>query len=981
MQPNYLARAGRRVPALLSLVIGAALFAPAPGHAARGFDPRAGETTTYIQYDAALAAAIDKAGVAAPGLRAPGSITYDQEGVPVIQAANDYDAAYLLGYAHARDRFFQMDYFRRVASGTLAELLGPAALANDVQLRTLGLRRAAFTGWTLLPDEPRGILKAYADGVNFWLSTNPLPPEYGAIETTRALAWSPVDSLVMGKLLAFQLSFDLDTDFTIKLGAYQQAGQAAGFNGTALFFEDTHRSQPGDNRVSIPGFRPTGSGGEAAAADGKAATGAAAPVVSPELMAVAQALQDSVRNNPWIAPALERRASRKGSNWWILDGSKTVSGRPILSNDPHLGLDTPTIFQEVHVVSTGGGMNVVGASFPGTPVVLLGCTERFCWGLTTNPLDVSDTYQEQFVVNTYGLPTHTIYKGQLEPVQLLFQSFVVNKFDGAPDNAARDNSIGYLNGAATIIVPRRNNGPVLSITGSTGISVQYTGWSGTFELEAFRRINKAQNLDQFKQAVTYFDVGSQNFAYADMDGNIAYFTSAENPIRDDLQNLNAPDGTPPWLIRDGTGARRNEWLPVTHPIPNQAVPYEVMPPTEMPFVVNPASGYIVNCNNDPVGNTLDNNPLNQLRPGGGLYYLNFGYASYRNGRVDRKLQQAFAAGTKLTVADMQALQANNQPLDAELVLPYLLAAETNANASGAWSQLRALVNEPRVSAALARLKQWDLSTPTGIREGYDPGDNPAALPEPTPEQITNSTAATLFAVFRNFAVRNTIDATLGRVGLTNYVPAADISYIGLKNALDNFATRRGVGASGLNFFAVTGAPTPEAARDYLLVKSLKDGLELLASPAFAPAFNGSTNVDDYRWGKLHRIVFDHPLGGPFNIPDANATYGFANLSPQLPGLARPGGYEVVDDSDHSVRANTLNGFMFGSGPARRFVGEMTATPTLRQILPGGQSGVLGSPFYASQLGRWLTNQYKPLNISVATATQNPLAQLDFVPRQ
>ena len=977
MQSTRSARATWRAPALLSLAIAGALMAPAPAGAASAYNPETGKTARYITYDPALAAA-DKAATIAAGLRAPGTITYDREGVPVIQAANDLDAAYLLGYAHARDRFFQMDYFRRVPSGTLAELLGPAALANDVQLRTLGLRRAAFASWVALGDEPRGILKAYADGVNFWLSTNPLPPEYGAIETTRALAWSPVDSIVMAKLLAFQLSFDLDTDFTIKLGAYQQAGQAAGFNGAALFFEDTHRSQPGDNRVSIPGFRPTAGGGEAAAVPDKSA---AAPVVSPELQAMAQALQDSMRANPWIAPALERRASRRGSNWWIVDGSKTVSGRPILSNDPHLGLDTPTIFQEVHVVSSGSGMNVVGASFPGTPAVLLGCTERFCWGLTTNPLDVTDAYQESFIVNTYGLPTHTIYRGQAEPVQLVFQSYVVNRFDGTPDNAARDNSIGYLNGGVTVLVPRRNNGPVLSITGTSGLSAQYTGWGATFELEAFRKINKAQNLEQFREAVTYFDAGSQNFAYADMEGNIAYFTSAENPIRDDLQNLNAPDGTPPSLIRDGTGARRNEWLPVANRIPNQAVPYEVMPATEMPFVVNPASGYIVNCNNDPVGNTLDNNPLNQLRPGGGLYYLNFGYASYRNGRVDRVLQDKFASGSKITVADMQKLQANNQPLDAQLVLPYLLAAEANASATGAWSQLASLVNEPRVSAALARLKEWDLSTPTGIREGYDPGDNPASLPEPSAAEIRNSTAATLFAVFRNFAIRNTIDATLGRVGLTNYVPAADISYIGLKYALDNYATRRGVGASGLNFFAVQGAPSPEAARDYLLVKSLKDGLDLLASPAFAPAFNGSTNVDDYRWGKLHRIVFDHPLGGPFNIPDANATYGFANLSPQLPGLARPGGYEVVDDSDHSVKANTLNGFMFGGGPARRFIGEMTATPTLQQILPGGQSGVLGSPFYASQLGRWLTNQYKPLNISVAVATQAPLAVLDFVPRQ
>ncbi len=127
-------------------------------------------------------------------------------------------------------------------------------------------------------------------------------------------------------------------------------------------------------------------------------------------------------------------------------------------------------------------------------------------------------------------------------------------------------------------------------------------------------------------------------------------------------------------------------------------------------------------------------------------------------------------------------------------------------------------------------------------------------------------------------------------------------------------------------------------------------------------------------------MFDHPLGGPFNIPDASATYGFANVSAQLPGLARPGGYEVVDDSDHNVRANTVNGYMFGGGPARRFIGEMTSPANMLQILPGGQSGVLGSPLYASQLGRWLTNQYKPLVIDVAQSTTNPVTRLDFIPR-
>ncbi len=778
-----------------------------------------------------------KVDIGAPGLRAAGSISYDAEGVPTILAANDLDAAYLLGYAHARDRFFQMDFFRRTASGTLAELVGAPALANDVQLRTLGLARAAFASWQAYPDELRGILKAYADGVNLWLRTNPLPPEYGALELTRAAPWSPVDSIVMGKLLAFQLSFDLDTDFTIKLGAYQQAGAAGSFNGTALFFEDTHRSQPPDGRISIPGFTPSANGAEIKTSNDARLTTEAMPQIGPETIALAQAYQDKIRNHPIIGPTLERRSGRGGSNWWIVGGANTQSGRPILANDPHLGLDTPTIFQEAHIVSTGGGINVVGASFPGTPAVLLGCTERFCWGLTTNPLDVTDVYQEQFVLNTYGLPTHTIYRGNFEPVVLVFQSFFVNRLNGVPDDAARDNSIGYLNGAITVLVPRRNFGPVLSITGSSGISAQYTGWGATFELEAFRRINKARTLDEFRNAVSFFDVGSQNFAYADMDGNIAYFTSAEAPVRDDLQNLMAPDGAPPFIIRDGTGTRRNEWLPITSPIPNQAVPFQVLPPSQMPFTVNPAQGYIANANNDPIGTTLDNNPLNQVRPGGGLYYLNVGYASYRMGRIDRLLQGAIQSGTKATTASIRAMQANNQGVDAELVRPYLLQAATNARASGAWANLAALIADARVSEAVTRLTAWDLSSPTGIQQGYDPGDNPASLPVPSSAEAANSVAATIFSAWRGQVIRNVVDTTMTRVGLGSFLPSGDIGYTALNNLLDTFAQRRGTGVSGVNFFVVQGAPSPEAARDFLLLKSLQDALTLLAGDGFAPAFN------------------------------------------------------------------------------------------------------------------------------------------------
>jgi penicillin amidase len=915
--------------------------------------------------------------ITVPGLSAPGTITYDREGVPVIQAANENDAAFLTGYAHARDRFWQMDFNRRGASGTVAELVGAPALANDIQTRTLGLRRAAEATWSALSADSRGWLKAYADGVNYWLSTNPLPPEYGALELTRVAPWSPVDSLVIGKALAFQLSFDLDTDFTIRAGAYQAAGAAGGFNGSALFSEDTHRSQGADDRVSIPGFRPAG--GAILEDDAKASVADSLPPIDPEVVALAQQWQDKLKGNPLIEKVLQRNEGTVGSNWWLIAGSRTASGRPLIANDPHLGLGTPSIFQEAHVIA-GSTVNIRGASLPGTPVIAQGCTPRFCWGSTVNPMDVTDTFTETFVVNTYGLPTHTVYQGRIEPVQTVFQSFIVNRLDGVADNAARDNSIGYLNGAITVIVPRRNNGPVVSITGNTGLSVQYTGWGATFELESFRRIARAQNLDQFRAALDNFDFGSQNFGYADVDGNIAYFTSAEMPIRDDLQNLNNVDGSPPFLIRDGSGTRRNGWLPVANPQPGQAVPYEILTPNEMPFVINPSSGYIANANNDPIGTTLDNNPLNQVRPRGGLYYLNPGYSSLRQGRIDRLIQAKLATGTQVSLDDMRSWQANSSPRDAEILLPFLLTAASNGSASGAWSELRALATDPAVVAAIGRLQAWNFSTPTGIPQGYDPGDDPAALPQPSSTEAANSVAATLYAGWRSQAIRQVIDATLARIGVGSQLPGNNEAVSALAFHLRGFAQRRGTGVSGVNFFQVANAPSPEAARDFLLLKSLKDAITLFQGESFAAAFNRSTNLDDLRWGRLHRIVFAHALGGPFNLPDAAGLYGFTNLSPQLPGVARPGGYEVLDASGHSVRANSVNGFMFGSGPARRKVAEMTDGFVPQQILPGGQSGVLGNPLYASQLGRWLTNQYKPMPLSVSAATANPATVLSFQPR-
>ena len=939
----------------------------------------------------ALLAALLSAGTAlaadslpVAGISAELTITYDNEGNPHILAANDLDASFAQGYTQAADRFFQMDFTRRLASGTLAELLGPNALDSDIQLRTLGLRRAAYESLFAFSEETRGWLQAYANGVNAYLKQHPLPPEYAALELSEVDPWTPVDSVVVGKALAFNLSFDLDIDLTLKLGAYQAAGAAAGIDGTALFFFDTHRTAPADGRISMPNFMADHGIIDLPDANKNKSRRAEMSALDPQTLRLARDYKAKIAAIPFLAQSMQARDGRAGSNLWAVSAEHSSTGNPLVANDPHLSLNTPPVWVEDHLQSNdphfADPLDAIGVAVPGVPGIVQGCTTRLCWGSTVHPLDTTDTFQEQLKLNTFGLPTDTVYKGQPEPILYVFQSYYVNQIgDGIPDNLQRA-PVGYTEGAISFLVPRRNYGPlvVVDVDAQSGLSVQYTGWGATHEIEAFREINRAGNMEEFQNALTLFDFGSQNFVYADVDGNIAQFTGAEMPLRTDLQTMNTADGgVPPWIIRDGTGALAHGWLPVETPQTNQATPYQLLPLDEMPHLINPARGYVANANNDNVGTSLDNNALDQVRPEGGLYYLNPGYSDFRMGRIDRKLAAMTASGRMLSPADMQALQANNQLMDAEVAMPFILEAFADAQDAGAWGPLAALAADPGVAEAAGRLATWDFSTPTGIQAGYDPGDDPNNLPQPSQQEIDASVAATLYAVWRSQAVRNIIDTPLSAIGLGAALPDGRLALTAMLNKLQAFPVLQGIGGSGFDFFPVPGAPDRASARDFMLLKSLRDALDLLAGDAFAPAFAHSTMQDDYRWGKLHRIVFDHVLGGPFNIPNGG---GFSDLGADLPGVSRAGGFQSVDAASHDVRAASANAFMFGSGPSRRFVGDMNlAGINLQEILPGGRSGIIGHPDQANQMGRWLTNQYKPLLNDPAALQAAAVQSLELVP--
>src|SRR6266702_1078573 len=580
------------------------------------------------------------------GLREPAKVTVDDEGISHVRASNEHDLYFMQGWVHARDRLFQMDYNRRLASGTLAEVLGTAALTSDVQLRTLGLRRAAQRSYDAASLRLRAALQAYAEGVNARLQAQTsLPPEYDRLALRQIAPWTPVDSIVIAKLIAFSLAFELDIARTV---AFQSYVAALGLDaGVKLFSQDLWRSAGFEPNSTVPDAVIPRARGDKRNDEQRGMERAHEAMPDEHVLKLMQEYLERVRDIPVFRGILDREA-RGSSNLWAVSGSLTRDGRPLIANDPHLALGTPSTFYPMGLES--GGEPVFGSTFAGVPGVIHGYNRWIAWGSTNNLVDVTDTFAEQLVPDTTspsGLSS--LYRGTREPLIPVPETFRANVGGNVVVIPA-----GGAIPAFTLVMPRRDGGPIISFNPATGaaLSVQYVGFGPTQELEAFLMINGARNLEGFKDALQRFDVGSQNFVYADVHGNI-----------------------------------------------------------------------------DPAGVTRDNNPLNQLRPGGGLYYLAYSWnRGFRAARIDRRLRELLETGDqRVSFEEMQAIQADVVVRDGEVFAPYIVGAFDRALSNpAADAQLRALASDAGVAEAVGRLRRWDGSTPTGIPEGYDAGDEPGA---------------------------------------------------------------------------------------------------------------------------------------------------------------------------------------------------------------------------------------------------------------
>ncbi|HEX6805710.1 MAG TPA: penicillin acylase family protein [Terriglobales bacterium] len=512
--------------------------------------------------------------VSVSGLSGPVSITRDSHGIPTIDAATLDDLFYAQGYVAAQDRLFQMDLMRRAAAGELSEIVGDATLTHDRRQRILGIRAQAEKGVAALDGDDRRYLGAYARGINAYLDAHlkRLPLEFRILHYAPR-HWEPLDSLV----IFYQMVETLSTSPNSAIEREKILAKLGPELTADLYVNASWRDHPPTAPVPSLDVIPS-----------QTQPGSPASVTS--ILSEPTAALFA----PWLNPFLRHESAALGSNNWVISGAHTVSGKPLLSNDPHLGHQMPNLWYEVHLRS--GEFDAAGVALPGCPYIVLGHNRRIAWGFTNLGPTVEDAFVETFnATGEYLTP-----EGWKQPERRREVIHVKDHPDVVMD------------------VESTRHGPIMNelIPGEARkIALRWTFYDGV-RIPLFR-VDSAKNWEDFRRALSEFDAPGQNVVYADVDGNIGYQATGKVPIRA------AGDGS---LPVDGSN-NAHEWTGY--------VPYD-----KLPSILNPPSGVIATANS-------------RITPDGYPYSISVEWeAPWRTDRIYRVLQ----SGKKLSRDDMLALQ-------------------------------------------------------------------------------------------------------------------------------------------------------------------------------------------------------------------------------------------------------------------------------------------------------------------------------------
>jgi penicillin amidase len=456
-----------------------------------------------------------------PGLQAPVEIIRDKWGVPHIYAANSHDLMLAQGFVHAQDRFWQMDFQRRLVAGRLSEVMGAVTVPVDRWMRILGMRKVAEKEVSMISSDARANIEAYASGVNACINRGRLPVEFSLLRY-KPDRWAVADSLSWVKMMSWSLSVNWETEI-LRAQLIARLGPEKAAELEPDYFERWPTIVP-------PGVDYSTIGGAA--------------------------LMRAEAARPFTGHAA---GDGLGSNNWVLAGSHTATGAPLLANDMHLLISVPAIWYENHLV--GGDLNVTGVTFPGIPGVVAGHNEHVAWGFTNGFPDVQDLYMEHLRRTDDGRVQYE-HKGEWLDARLVREEIRVK-------------------GGETVVeeVVMTPHGPVINqlapdFTGEQPLAMRWTSLEPDTMILALEGMNRARSCLEFRETLRHWAAPVQNIVYADTAGNIGYSFPGKVPIRA------KGDGRVP--VPGWTGDY--EWTGY--------IPFE-----ELPHMYNPPQGYVVTANN------------------------------------------------------------------------------------------------------------------------------------------------------------------------------------------------------------------------------------------------------------------------------------------------------------------------------------------------------------------------------------------------
>ena len=559
------------------------------------------------------------------GLKDTVHVYRDENGIPHIYAENPEDMFFAQGYVHAQDRMWQMEFWRHIALGRVSEIVGEPGIENDKFIRTSGWNRIAAANTAYYEQElPEAMsaLTSYSAGVNAYLVEN--QADIAISQRVLGLVgdpweiepWEPVHSIGWGVVMGWDLGGNWNNELR-RAKLYSIIGE-----------ENTNELLPGYPYENRPVIAPSADFMTGAIVN-RTAAGITPAIdwsrVSTNL--IGQPPVFALGTGPFL-----------GSNNWVVSGDHTESGLPLLANDPHLGIQMPSIWYQVGLHAPG--WDVTGFSFAGIPGVIAGHNNRIAWGVTNVGPDVQDLYIEK--VNPDN-PNQYEYMGEWRDMNVIEEVIKVN---GGED--------------VILTVRETLHGPVISDVLEDQPDVLAMRWTATSGpsriLQSVLSINQSQNFDEFREALRYWEIPSQNFVYADVDGNIAYQTPSLIPIR---QNGEGMIPVPGW-----TG--EYEW--------EDYIPFE-----ELPVVLNPERGFIVTANHAVVDEDYP-------------YFIARDWASGDRGLRIEDMIAGIIAERPITAEDFATIHMDSKSLRAESYVPLLLSLASD---------------DTGVQQALALLREWD----------------------------------------------------------------------------------------------------------------------------------------------------------------------------------------------------------------------------------------------------------------------------------